>query len=151
MQETYISLIKLRIVCRLIRSESLNVCYVSNVNERIEAPLHVATAIATECWIVCIESPVTYLSCSHGTPQPCTPSQTSDMGPPIPALPLASDIWWPSLETSSNLFTMGPMHNLPPTPSVLKSGGQSMYSWQVGSIHTTGRLSSYKFYFADFI
>ena len=46
-----------------------------------------------------------------------------DMGPPP-----ASDIWWPSLETCSNLFTWGP-----PLPPVLTSGGHwSTHGWQAG-------------------
>ena len=35
-------------------------------------------------------------------PPPAMTSQTSDLGPP------ARDIWWPSLETYSNLFICGP-------------------------------------------
>ena len=49
----------------------------------------------------------------------------------------ASDIWWPLLETCSNLFIWG--H----TALVLKSGSQSSYVWQVDGMHPTGMLSFY--------
>ena len=54
------------------------------------------------------------------------------------ALPPATDIWWPSLETFSNLFTWG---------LVLTSGSHwSTYSWQAGGTHPTGLLSCTMFF-----
>ena len=57
-----------------------------------------------------------------------------DMGPRY--LPPATDTWWSSLETCSNLFTWGP------TPIVLTpSGGHwNMYSWQACDTHPTEML-----------
>ena len=51
------------------------------------------------------------------------------------ALPPASDIWWPRLQTCSKLFTCGP----PPRPPVLRCG--STYGQNVGGMHPTGLLS----------
>ena len=51
--------------------------------------------------------------------------------------PTASDIWWPSLETCSNLFIWGP-----PPPVLTSSGGHwNMYGRQVGDMHPTGMQS----------
>ena len=66
------------------------------------------------------------LTLAHRTPQPCHP---------------ACDIWWPSLETCSNLFIEPHCTD----PLVLTSGGyRSMYSWQAGGMHPTGMLSFIK-------
>ena len=72
---------------------------------------------------------------------PCSPSRHK--GPDLTMAP-ASDIWWPSLEICSNLFT-GPHYTGPLLPPVLTSGGYwSMYGWQVCSMHSTWMLSCFK-------
>ena len=64
------------------------------------------------------------------------------LGPPRtwgPASP-ASENWWQSLVTYSNVFTWGPT----PTPSgtdIWWHGHRSMYCWQAGGTHPTGMLS----------
>ena len=66
-------------------------------------------------------------------------------GAPIPA-PLATDIWWPLLETCSNLLTSGPL----PIPAganfwwLLKQ----VRSAQAGGTHRTGMLSCFSVIFA---
>ena len=53
------------------------------------------------------------------------------------ALTPASDIWWPRLDTFSNLFTWDPL-----TLLVLIFGGYwSTYGWKVSNTHPTGMLS----------
>ena len=60
------------------------------------------------------------------------------MGPHCTGTLPPSDIWWPSVETSPNLFTSGPP--CPPSPAgadiwwLLKH----MRSAQVGGMHPTG-------------
>ena len=90
---------------------------------------------------------------AHSQPRPCPPYHIKQgplaqslspghhirQGRPAPTCPwpLTSDIWWPLMETCSDLFTCGP-------PLILISGDhQSMYSWQIGSMHPTIMLSCY--------
>ena len=77
----------------------------------------------------------------HGDPWPWSPLPC--MGTPGPTssrygtwYPPASDIWWPSLEICSSLFTSGS-----PSTLVLISGGHwSRCGWQAGVKHPTGML-----------
>ena len=46
-------------------------------------------------------------------------------------------MWWPSLETSSNLFTWGPHSQLVLTPG----GHWSIFGWQAGGTHPISMLS----------
>ena len=65
------------------------------------------------------------------------PLQTWGIGTPGPAP--ASDIWWPSLETCSNLF-IGP-HCTAPLPVVLIFGDhQSTFDWQSGGTLEQGNV-----------
>ena len=64
------------------------------------------------------------------------PPPTPDMGP----LPLATDIWWSSLEACSNLFTWGPS-SLPPSVVTFSDGHWNMYGLQAASAHPTGMYS----------
>ena len=71
--------------------------------------------------------------------QSLSPGHHIRQGCPAPTFPwpLTSDIWWPLMETCSDLFTCGPQ-------LILTSGDhQSMYSWQIGSMHPTIMLSCY--------
>ena len=79
------------------------------------------------------------------------PGPNSDMGhgdPPSsdPVLP-PRDIWWPSLETYSNLF-IGPHHTGKVLfPPVLTSGHhQSTYGWKASCMHQTGMLACCKIF-----
>ena len=76
------------------------------------------------------------------------PPRTSDhqnwdsRGPPSiwhgpPCLSPASDIWWPLLETCSNVFIWGP---IPPHQYWHLT---SLYGWQAGNTHPTGMLSCF--------
>ena len=57
------------------------------------------------------------------------------------SVPRAIDIWWPSLDTCTNLFIRP--HCTGP-PLVLTSGGdRSTCDWQAGSMYATGMLSCY--------
>ena len=51
--------------------------------------------------------------------------------------PTATDMWQPTLDTCSDLFTWGPLHS-----GVTSGGGHwSKYSLQLGGTHPTGMLS----------
>ena len=60
-------------------------------------------------------------------------------------LPPASDIWWASLETCSNLLPWGPLS--PPHPLVLTSGSRCSYCWQAGGTHPIGMLSCITYFY----
>ena len=70
-----------------------------------------------------------------GHSSPCS-HRTSDMGPP-PLSP-ATNMWWPSLETFSNLFTWGP-----PLSTGTDICDWSMYGWQADGTHPPGMLSCF--------
>ena len=57
-------------------------------------------------------------------------------GPPL-APPLPSYIWWPRLETCSNLLTCSPHL----TPLILTSGGWSTFGRRAGGTYYTGMFS----------
>ena len=67
--------------------------------------------------------------------------QTSDMGAPALSSPHASDIWWPSLQTCSNLFTWGP-----PSPVQTSGDHQSMYGCSACGTHPTRILSCFSYF-----
>ena len=76
---------------------------------------------------------------------------TSLYRPPVqgPGSYPASDIWWPRLETCSNLFTSGSHHTAPPPKYCrhLVASYWSTYGVWAGGIHHTGMAScSLKFY-----
>ena len=71
----------------------------------------------------------------HGTPQPLLPP---DISHGTAALSPATNMWWPSLETFSNLFTRGP-----PLSTGTDICDWSMYGWQAGGKHPPGMLSCF--------